>query len=309
VEFRAGLPAAAIASGLKSGEFDLGRDLLPKDLEAILREPKFRSGIVETPKKNTYFALFNSSSAAGSNTALRLAMAHAIRTQDFVWGSLGRFALPATGLLPPGILGNDAGRRQVHPEKEKSIEAVRSCGLPLPVRLSAAVHPILLDQYGALTKALFSIWEEIGVEVAVATKTMGEYLRAWHGEAGGAGLDLWIGRWIADYDDPDNFTFSLFHSGNGRLRNYFSSPATDRLLEDARRESRPAAREPLYRKFESLVLDSACLVPLFHDVVYRIASPRVRGLQLRSVAPYANYAEIGKVEAVAPAAAPDRRPA
>src|SRR5262249_59310094 len=41
-------------------------------------------------------------------------------------------------------------------------------------------------------------------------------------------------------------------------------------------------------------------------VDYRIASPRVRGLQLRSVAPYANYAEIGKVEAVAPAAAPDR---
>src|SRR5262249_5458457 len=54
VEFRAGLSASAIASGLKSGEFDLGRDLLPKDLEAILREPKFRSGIVETPKKNTY---------------------------------------------------------------------------------------------------------------------------------------------------------------------------------------------------------------------------------------------------------------
>src|SRR5262249_36486634 len=160
-------------------------------------------------------------------------------------------------------------------------------------------------QYGALTKALFSIWAEIGVEVTSVTKTMGEYLQAWHG---GAGLDLWIGRWIADYDDPDNFTFSLFHSGNGRLRNYFSSPETDRLLEDARRESRPAAREPLYRKFESLVLDSACLVPLFHDVDYRIASPRVRGLQLRSVAPYANYAEIGKVEAVAPAAAPDRLP-
>jgi len=306
VEFRAGLPAAAIASGLKSGEFDLGRDLLPKDLEAILREPRFRSGIVETPKKNTYFSLFNSSTAAGSNTTLRQAMAHAIRTQDFVWGSLGRFALPATGLLPPGILGHDPGRRQVHPEKGKAVEAVRSCGLPLPVKLSAAVHPILLDQYGALTKSLFAIWAEIGVEVSVANKNMGEYLTAWHG---GPGLDLWIGRWIADYDDPDNFTFSLFHSGNGRLRNFFSTPETDRLLEEARRESRPAAREVLYRKFESLVLDSASLVPLFHDVDYRIASPRVRGLQLRSIAPYANYAEIGKVEGVAPSAAAERLPA
>src|SRR5262249_3705742 len=207
-----------------------------------LREPKFRQGLVETPKKNSYFALFNSSSAAGGNETLRLALAHAVRTQDFVWASLGRFALPATGLLPPGILGHDAGRRQVHPEEDQAVEAIRGCGLPLQVKLNAAGHPILQDQYGALTRALFAIWAEVGVEVTSVTKTMGEYLEAWHA---GSGLDLWIGRWIADYDDPDNFTFSLFHSGNGRLRNFFSSPETDRTLEEARRESRPGPREVL----------------------------------------------------------------
>ncbi|MFN2385435.1 MAG: ABC transporter substrate-binding protein [Thermoanaerobaculia bacterium] len=305
IEFRAGLSAAAIVSGFKSGELELARDLLPKDLEAILREPKFRSGLVETPKKNTYFALFNGSSAVGANTGLRQAMAHAVRTQDFVWGSLGRFALPATGLLPPGVLGHDAGRRQVHPEREKAVEAVRSCGLPVPVQLSAAVHPILLDQYAALTRALFAIWADVGVEVTVATKTMSEYLDSWHGDPA---FDLWIGRWIADYDDPDNFTFTLFHSGNGRLRNYFSTPEADRILEEARKESRPGAREVLYRKFENLALDSAALLPLFHDVDYRIASPRVRGLALRSTAPYVNYAEIGKVDAPAPEAIPERAP-
>jgi ABC-type transport system substrate-binding protein len=209
-----------------------------------------------------------------------------------------RFALPATGLLPPGILGHDAGRRQAHPEREKAVEAIRSCGLPLPFKLSAAIHPILLDQYATLTQALFRIWADVGVEVTAATKTMGEYLASWHGDPG---IDVWIGRWIADYDDPDNFTFTLFHSGNGRLRNYYSSPEADRILEEARRESRPAARESLYRRFEGLVLDSAALVPLFHDVDYRIASPNVRGLQLRSTAPYVNYSEVGKAEARADA--------
>ena len=66
-----------------------------------------------------------------------------------------------------------------------------------------------------------------------------------------------LARWIADYDDPDNFTFTLFHSGNGRLRNYFSSPETDRSLEEARRESRPATREALYRK----VREPRCSTP------------------------------------------------
>ena len=36
-------------------------------------------------------------------------------------------------------------------------------------------------------------------------------------------IDLMIGRWNVDYDDTDNFTYTLFHSGSGGLKNYFSS--------------------------------------------------------------------------------------
>src|SRR6266545_3159567 len=306
IEFRASLSASAIAEGLRSGNIDLARDLLPQDREAILRDPRFRTGLVENPKKNTYFVLFNATSLAGSNPALRRSLANAVRARDFVWGALGRFALPATGLLPPGILGHDPGRRQPHLPREKAIEMIRSAGLPMPIRLKAAVHPILQNQYAALTQALVHIWADLGVEVSVVTKTMAEYLDSWHG-GGVAEIDIWVGRWIADYEDPDNFTFTLFHSGNGRLRNYFSTPEADRLLEQARTESRPAVRESLYRQFENLLLDSATLVPLFHDVDYRIASPHVRGVALRSTAPYLNYTELGKAQAAAPATAPDRQ--
>ncbi|HYB54409.1 MAG TPA: BREX system ATP-binding domain-containing protein, partial [Thermoanaerobaculia bacterium] len=165
IEFRTSLAASAIAQGLRSGELDIVRDLLPADLEAILREPRFRAGLFEMPKKNTYFALFNTRSPAGGNAALRAALAGVLQTQDLVWGALGRFALPATGLIPPGTLGHDAGRRQVHVPREKAIEAVRAAGRPAPIRLRAAVHPILLDQYAALTQAMFRIWSGIGVEV------------------------------------------------------------------------------------------------------------------------------------------------
>ncbi len=304
VEFRASLAASAIAEGLRSGSLDIARDLLPQDLESILREARFREGLVETPKKNTYFLIFHSGTTAGSNVSLRRALASAARTQDLVWGTLGRFALPATGLIPPGVLGHDAGRRQLHLPREKALEMIRTCGLPTPVRLRASVHPILRNQYAALTQALFRVWEDLGVEVEVATKTMPEFLESWHATQG---IDIMLGRWIADYDDPDNFTFTLFHSGTGAARSYFASPETDRILEEARGEARPAAREVLYRKFEHALLDPAILVPLFHDVDYRIGSPRVRGLQLRSTAPNVNYAELGKAEAPARPAAPERQ--
>jgi ABC-type transport system substrate-binding protein/serine/threonine protein kinase len=279
IEFRAALSAPAIAEGL-------------------------REGLVETPKKNTYFAVFHTKSAAGANPTLRTALASAVRAQDLVWGTLGRFALPATGLIPPGILGHDAGRRQAHLSLDQAAEKVRSTGLSMPVRLRAGVHPILLNQYAALTQALFQIWKQLGVEVEIATKTMPEFLDSW---LANEGFDLMLGRWIADYDDPDNFTFTLFHSGNGAARAYFSSPETDRILEEARSEPLPGAREALYRKFEHAVIDPAMVVPLFHEVDYRIAGPRIRGMQLRSAAPYVNYAELGKAESGADRKAGDRQ--
>jgi ABC-type transport system substrate-binding protein len=306
VEFRASLSASQIAAGLRSGELDLARDLLPQDLETILREARFRPGLVETPKKNSYFVIFHTQSPALSDAAFRRALATAVRTQDFVWGTLGRFAMPATGLIPPGILGHDPGRRQPHFDREKAIEAIRSAGLPSPLRLRAAVHPILQNQYAALTQALFRIWADLGVEVETVSRTMPEYLESWRAEKG---VDLVVGRWIADYDDPDNFTNGLFHSRTGHFRAFFHSPETDRLLQEARSEPRPGARESLYRKVEHDLLDAAIVVPLFHDVDYRIASPAVRGLQLRSTAPYVNYTEIGKAVAVVPRPAPERPPA
>jgi ABC-type transport system substrate-binding protein len=302
VEFRASLPAADIAQGLRAGRLDLARDLLPQDLEAILREPRFRAGLVETPKKNTYFVMFHAGSPAGSNLSFRRALAGAVRSQDFVWGALGRFAMPATGVIPPGILGHDPGRRQSHVSREKTLELIRASGLPAPIRLRAAVHPILQDQYAALTQELFRIWGDLGVEVQIATHSMPEYLDRWHAKEG---IDLIIGRWIADYDDPDNFTFGLIHSATGLLRAYYSSPEADRILEEARSEPRPSVRESLYRKFEHDLLESGIFIPLFHDVDYRIAAPAARGVQLRSTAPYVNYAEIGKAEAPAVRAAPE----
>ncbi|MDQ2979027.1 MAG: ABC transporter substrate-binding protein, partial [Acidobacteriota bacterium] len=228
IEFHAPLSAAVIAAGLRSGQLDLARDLLPQDLESILREPSYRAGLVETPKKNTYFVIFYTGSPVGSNAALRRALGSAVRTQDFVWATLGRFALPATGLLPPGILGHDPGRRQPYLSREKAVEMIQSSGLASPVRLRASVHPTLQNQYAALTEALFRVWSDLGVEVDVVTKTMPEFLEAWHGRAS---IDLLLGRYIADYDDPDNFTFTLFHSGSGILRSHFCSPETDRILE------------------------------------------------------------------------------
>jgi ABC-type transport system substrate-binding protein len=294
VEFRAGLTASEISSGLRSGEIDLARDLSPNDLEEFLRDPRLRSGFVESPRKNTYFVLFNCTDASiASNAELRRALSSVVRTHDLVWQTLGRFAQPAVCLIPPGMLGYDPGRRRQTITRDEAVAMLRSSRIDGAITLRAAIHPLLLDRYKALSTSLLSIWEELGVKVEVATPTMASYLEAFQNSQG---IDLFIGRWNVDYDDPDDFTYGLFHSRVGMYRSYITSPEGDQILEEARTESRPGVRSSLYRKYENYLQETGMVLPLFHDVDYRLGNAKVAGLNLRGSAPYVNYSAMGKLE-------------
>jgi ABC-type transport system substrate-binding protein len=294
VEFRAGLNASEISSGLRSGEIDLARDLSPQDLEEFLRDTRLRSGFVESPRKNTYFFILNSTSGSvAHSTELRQALGGVVRTHDLVWQTLGRFAQPAVCLIPPGMLGYDPGRRRQTMTRDEAAALLSSAGLSEPIKLRASVHPLLLDRYKALLTSLLAIWEELRVKVEVVTPTMASYLESFQNSTG---IDLFIGRWNVDYDDPDDFTYGLFHSRVGLYRSYVSSADGDQILEEARTESRPGVRSSLYRKYENYLQETAIVFPLFHDVDYRLANAKVAGLNLRGSAPYVNYAQMGKLE-------------
>jgi ABC-type transport system substrate-binding protein len=296
IEFPCGLSPAAIATGFRAGEYDLARDLLPHDLEEILHDPRLHAGMLEAPQKFTYFVLFNCRSGPlAGNVGLRQALAGLVRVRDLVWRTAGRFAAPAAGLIPPGILGHDPGLRARPLGVEEAQQLVRSAtGESITLRVS--VHPLVRERYQSLLDALFAAWAEVGVHAKVVTGGMEEFLRSWPENEG---VDVLIARWKPDVDDPDGCTHTLFHSGAGLFRTYFNSAEADQLLEAARRESRPAARATLYRKFESLLADEAVLAPLFHDISYRVVQPRVRGASLSSIHPYVNYSQLGKTETAA----------
>jgi ABC-type transport system substrate-binding protein/tRNA A-37 threonylcarbamoyl transferase component Bud32 len=292
--FQHGLSANAIAAGLESGEIDVAGDLQPADLERFLTDARFRRGLVEKSKATTCFILFTThAGAAAKKPEVRRALSGVVRTDDLVWKTLGRFAQPAVGLIPPGMPAHDPGKRRTLLSVDEARAMLRAAGAPEALRLRAAVNPVIQDRHAALLKALFDAWRELGVEVSIDTPDLASFMEA--GKSG-ENYDVGILRWNADYNDPDSFTHYLFHSGSGHFRTYYCSPEMDEILSAARRETAPGTRENLYRKFENHVLQSGILVPLFHDVNYRLCSPQVRGVRLRSTYPQVNYGELWKSE-------------
>src|SRR4029079_5748365 len=128
----------------------------------ILRDARFRQGLVETPKKNTYFVLFNCKTGPHSGElALRQALSGVVPPSDLVWRTLGRFAAPATGLIPPGMPGHDAGRRWAALSRREALDMLRATGIESPLRLRATVQPLLRDRAQSLIAGLSATWKEL----------------------------------------------------------------------------------------------------------------------------------------------------
>ena len=98
-------------------------------------------------------------------------------------------------------------------------------------------------------------------------------------------LDFFRASWIADYPDAENY-LSLYYSSNfvpnGPNYTHFKNDTFDALYERAYLETDSNLRAKLYTQMDSLVMQSAPIVPLFYDEVVRFTRKNVSGLGINA---------------------------
>jgi peptide/nickel transport system substrate-binding protein/oligopeptide transport system substrate-binding protein len=97
------------------------------------------------------------------------------------------------------------------------------------------------------------------------------------------GADLYLGDWYADYPDPENFNYPLFHSRNkGPGGNYafLSDPALDSMITRARGTTDSSDNVRLARAIDSRVFQLAPWIFLWFPVDVWAMQPDVRGWEL-----------------------------
>jgi peptide/nickel transport system substrate-binding protein/oligopeptide transport system substrate-binding protein len=95
--------------------------------------------------------------------------------------------------------------------------------------------------------------------------------------------DLFYLSWWADYPDPENFLYPLFHSSNWGAagnRSRFRDPLTDRRLDEARSITDPQRRMDRYREIEDRIVDQSPWVFLWHKKDFSVHQSRIEGLRL-----------------------------
>jgi peptide/nickel transport system substrate-binding protein len=274
--FSLGVTPEEIVSGFRSGRYSLAADLFPADVEALRRDAAFAAGYRETPRLSTYYAAFNIHRGPLSERELRRRIVQGVDVAGLVRQTLGQLAIPARGLIPPGLLGYQAAQAS-RPRKVEKPGSGR-------VQLSAAVHPVYTTEYAALFDRICGAFGEAGFEIRQATRTMQEFLEAQKS----ATVDLVLGRWIADYPDSDTFV-SVMQSQEGNIGALCGIPAIDPLIDQGRTDSDPRSRHLIYRQVEEIIAREALLLPFLHEQVYRIARPDVEGLSLSYWCPTVAY--------------------
>ena len=120
---------------------------------------------------------------------------------------------------------------------------------------------------------------EINIDVVIIGVEWGHYL-----DATAAGEhDMFILAWVSVTGDADYGLFPLFHSamfGAAGNRTFWSTPETDRLLDEGRETTDPARRLEIYREIQLIIRDEAPWVFLNQGETLMAASPDIGGFAI-----------------------------
>jgi len=209
-----------------------------------------------------------------ANTAFRRAMAYALPKSDFVFTILkGKGSAASGGLIPAAFPGFDSAQYGIpyDPAQAKAIlDSLRKEGIVQTQAIPMSVPPT----YAIWAESFQSAWKAVGIQVSIDIQP-NAVIRTGMREGK---LCMFRASWIADYPDPENYA-SLFVSTIGAPPNYtrFANPEVDALYTQAVQNQEN--RNQLYRKLDSIAIQSATIMPIVYDKAWRFVSKRVRNAQ------------------------------
>ncbi|MCX7804868.1 MAG: ABC transporter substrate-binding protein [Planctomycetota bacterium] len=264
----------------RAGRFDISPVPMGM-LREIRSDPSLSRELSETAGLSTaYLGINMESGPAAGNVHLRRAMAFAIDREYLCSTVLGGAAVPAKGVLPPGMPAYDPGLEGQRYDPDAARRELEAAGFPGGKGLPPLRLYYRADGEGRLVcQAIQMQLRRASISVDLRPLEWGTFLaRTRRGEC-----PMFRLAWVADYPHPHNFLHTLFHSSlAGEMnRTRTRDPEVDRLTEAALREAGPAKSAELYRAAERRVLELAPWIVLYHGKTNLLIKPYVRGIRGR----------------------------
>jgi ABC-type transport system substrate-binding protein len=264
-------------------EFETGRLdtlLIPSsEYHRYTTDPAWQKLVFGKPGLNTYYLGLNCTRPPFNDVRVRRALNMAIDRRRILNTVFEKRGEPASGPVPPALWKNN-------------ISPGASPGYDYDPKIAKA----MIEEAGAAGKKI-RIYITAEQDVMNVVEVVSDYVKA-------AGLKpeivqrdwsalkqavdkgepdaFWLS-WWADYPDPEDFLFPLFHSasaGPGGNRTRCLDEGLDRLIETAQGTMDESHRYRLYREAEARIVKNAPWVFMWHRADFIVIQPWIRDFKI-----------------------------
>ncbi|HUR82923.1 MAG TPA: ABC transporter substrate-binding protein [Thermoanaerobaculia bacterium] len=279
-----------VADAFVRGELDIAHGIPSKVVSELRKDPRYAAYLLTTIQLHTSYVAWDNSAPPFNRVEVRQAINHAInrrRINDQVYAGQ---SVIAQSLLPPGLLGYDENLRGFEYDPARARDLMNRAGYGSGFTVEYRTWDTDEFNNSGLIPLLIEDLAAIGIKVNVTMHSATEASAP--RQERGHGL-LYMANWYADFPDSDNFFFIFFHSDATSIRGlYYTRPDLDAKILEARRSNDVEHRASIYRSLNELVLREAPIVPMFHERLFVLHKPEVRGVRTSLVPPPVRYHDI-----------------
>ncbi|MCX7793756.1 MAG: ABC transporter substrate-binding protein [Thermodesulfovibrionales bacterium] len=260
-------------------EFELSNiDVLSLPASALKKYTKHdekKNWLISHTGLNIYYLGINCSKAPLDNPLIRKAIAHAIDRERILKTIYEERGVLADGIVPPGLRQWSAPQT-INYEPERARELIKISGYNgEPLVFYVTQDQEVID----IAEVIQEYLRKAGLNVKIRQLEWSAYKEAL---IKGEEHLFWLS-WWADYPDPENFLFPLFHSSNRGAkgnRTMYRNPEVDKLIEIGQRTVDIKRRPALYERAEELIMNDLPLIPFWHKKDFYIIQPWIEGFNI-----------------------------
>lgn len=269
-------PIEDLETGLKrysAGEVDF-IDVLPIiKIPSLMKHPDYRS----VPLFALGFYPLNTKKPSLSDPRVRKALSLAIDRTVLTRDVLRTGELPATGIIPPGVLGYQYSRLiEYNPEKAKKMlaEVGYPGGKGFPV---LTISYNTMERHKAVAETIQQMWKKnLGIDVKLQNQEWKVHVASVRSH----NFDVARFGGVGEYVYPPTF-FEELETGSSANSTQWSNAEFDKLSKEVTKESNLQKRLRLYEKMEKIIVEEMPEIPLFYSSLYTLTKPHIQGLYLK----------------------------
>ncbi len=237
-------------------------------------EQGFPEQLQRRPSIRDLYIAINTTRGPLRDVRVRRALNMAVDVETLLRTSMSGRGVRAAGTIPPGLTGYDASRKPYAWDTAGARRLLVEAGYP-----NGFAVQLWRTKRAELNRIAQTVQQDlatIGVRAEIVERDAPSARAAVrHGDA-----DLFLTDWYADYPDPENFNYPLFHSRNkGPGGNYafLSDTALDAMIERARATPDTLEKARLSREIDARIFELAPWIFLWFPVDLWAMRPDVDG--------------------------------